>query len=136
MGTARSNERHLFLVDLLVTFVEGGPYSWFRVNNYKIDKPGTPGYRPGFEGAIGANACARLNAEDPNGGEGWLGWRNLTVETFARGLGRLKQPIEGLHEDYRKRILKEASQNDAGNLDINDVDIIVQAAIYGEIVFA
>jgi len=118
----RSAARTEFLSDCLITFVESGPYSWFAVRNYACPDGGV--------------ASARLNVEDPNA-EGWKGWRPLTVETFARGFALLRKgPVEGLSERYRAHIIGADATNDAGALDVNDVDVVLQAATLGSIVYA
>ena len=138
--TDRIPERQEFLSDLIVNFVEGGPYSWFGVRKYAWYFPDLAGGTavPGPGG--GPNAYAEIRI-DPEGGEPsdetLTHWRPLTVETIATGFEKLKAgPIAGLNEEYRARLIGSDATNDAGELDINDVDIIVQAALLGEIVYA
>ena len=40
-----------------------------------------------------------------------------------------------VHESYRQRIAEASRENDAGNIDAGDADIIAQAALLGEVVY-
>jgi hypothetical protein len=129
----RGQERSQFLNDCLITFIEGGPYSWFIVRDYKLSSSDEASAK-----LLIANPHDQSNydADPDEEPESWLK-RDLTVNLIAHGLNILKKgAVEGLHEAYRSRLLAADSINDAGDLDINDVDIIVQVATLGSVVYA
>ena len=134
-------EHQQFLADVATTFVEGGgPYSWFQVEASKWWEPklegGTATPLKTAEGLDGPNRIGRIRCEKKDT-EGYGEWQPFTFEIFERGFQRLIQgPVEGLSERYRASLIGDYMIRDAGSLDINAVDIVVQAAFYGEIVFS
>lgn len=136
LNTARAaQERHDFLVGVLMTFAEN-PYSWFNVRRYKWTLPelsgGTaPAHPNGWSNATGE---VRNNLEEegePNGP-----WLTLDAALVEKGFELMKAgPVVGLHESGRARILGQYAILDAGNLDVNDADVILQIAVLGEVIY-
>jgi hypothetical protein len=120
----RTPERTEFLKDLIITAVEGGIGYWAEVRRYNPDE-GTVEVRPQDE-------CA---TEDPNP------WRTVTVATIAKGIGRIDRgdcTFGGEPWAFGKshgRVMVASRANDAGLLDADDADNILQAALFGDIVY-
>jgi hypothetical protein len=133
-----------FLDDLVVTFVEGGVYSWFNVKDYRCPEggPTTGKVRLNRSEECDAADCP-LHGEHPaqreqrrvcssNGP-----WVPLNAALMQKGIDRIKAgPVEGLAESYRARLIGCDATHDAGDLDINDVDVIMQVAMLDEVTYA
>lgn len=121
---ARSPKRITFLSDLVTTVVESGSYlSWWRFKRYQCQ------IEPSH---------AELWADDPHKGDDGdhsMGPITLDIDLIAKGLGVIEKGVKGLHPSGAARILGASAINDAGMLDVNDADVIVQAAVFGEIVY-
>lgn len=156
----KSAERHEFLNECIITFVEGRPYSWFDVRDYKFSLPDAGGdatakvrVNRSEECDRDVNNCYACGTDtwdcvdcdaDPNGeceahAAGCMlngPWTFLGVALIAKGFGVLKKgPVKDLHESTRARLLGASAINDAGELDINDVDVVMQCALLGEVVY-
>ena len=105
----RSPERLEFLADILSTAVEGGVNYWCEVSGYRWDDAGT------------ARALLTRRGGDRH---------ELTPDVIARGLGRV------LAEEGFADIREANRDNDAGMIDAEGADVIVQAALFGEVVYA
>ncbi len=53
----------------------------------------------------------------------------------AQGIARLADSRFKINVDLRRLILSAVAEDDAGSIDADAADVIVQAAVYGEIVF-
>lgn len=112
----RSAEREQFLKDIVVGFTEDGGYNaWRRV------KPGT--YDP-------AQGRVVIFDIEEDGVE-----HEVTIETVAHGLAKLKENSFALNRGLKIAILGAAEVNDAGEIDCELADIIVQAGIFEEVVY-
>lgn len=144
-------KRHLveqeFLTDVLVTALEGGSTYWTRVTGYKYV------YRSGVgwtgracpavcaEG-LGSNAYALVRDDEDDAAS----WSAVNPQTIATGLRRLDQTPPHSHPS-RARLLavweevrlaaKEGREPDmdAGDLDADDADLLLQMGLFGEVVY-
>lgn len=126
--TKRSEERTQFLKDLIITAVEGGIGYWSFCRNYDY-KAGTV-------------EVAAMDPDDWDGDEDtlddYLEWHPVTIETMARGInlicsGECKYATRG---EYVRFMRKANRENDgAGMLDAGDADNILQAGLFGELIY-
>lgn len=119
---ARSEEREEFLADIIVTAVEGGINFWAAVSVYKWD-----GLPPREWHAV----VHQLNDDESDYVETGV---KLDIEAVARGL---KLIIDGklVNETMLTCIRRADKENDAGEIDSYDASAIVQAGLYGEVIY-
>lgn len=120
---ARSKERAEFLQDVLITAVEGGTGYWAAVSGYRYDddKPET--------------ASVTLHPLNDDTGEFDGPAHAVTIDTIAAGIGRIKRGDLSINSALRGTILNASDENDAGDIDADGADAIVQAALFGELVY-
>jgi len=122
MMTTRSPEREEFLSDILITAVEGGTGYWAQASNYNH----TPA----------ATATVTLHEYHEEDDEGIIPQHLVDLDTIEKGLDLylsfLKDRVDATWREYMAANL----QNDAGDFDAEDADVIVQFAIFGEIKYA
>lgn len=119
----RSPDREQFLADIITTAVEGGIGYWSQVSAYKW----TDG--PKLTRAV----VHPLNeADDGYVAEGL----ELTIDHVASGIARIMF-ADGVNvgATMRQAIRMADRANDAGDLDADACDLIVQAALLGSIVY-
>lgn len=129
---ARSDERTTFLRDIITTAVEGGIGYWSQCSHYQwVDRDGTVRVPVGrrLPELLAKGAFAVVYAE---GGEDPL---TIDVETVARGLKLICEGGCDLNDRIRNAIRVANHESDAGMLDADDADVIVQAGLLGEIVY-
>lgn len=132
--TRRTSEREEFLADVITTAVEGGTGYWAAVTHYQYE----------YDGIL----CLAVGkgAEGPRKGEGTRATivdeddgatHEITVETIARGIGLIARGEcqYATAEDYVRRIAAASRENDAGEIDAGDADNIVQAGLFGKLVY-
>ncbi len=135
----RSFERTQFLADVLTTAIEGGINYWGAVSTYKW-------YSPTLEGGTAEhldgmpNAYATVHEEDPDTEDGYAETGvAVGLEDIARGIGVIRRnefpKHEGISAGRRATILEASDENDAGEIDADLADCIVQAAMFGKIVY-
>lgn len=114
---ARSAERIQFLADVIVSAVEGGTGYWAAAGGYKHDEP--------------AQTQVWLHLEDdPDRKPEFVG-----IEAIALGIGRIKRDDFQINGELKKLIVEASAENDGALIDADAADVIVQAAIFGEIVY-
>ena len=129
--TTKLTPREQFLRDILCTAVEGGTNYWAQVDQIRRD-----GYRPDArvgDPGFGDWTYIGYTLHDVEGdGEEYV----VTVETVKRGLKLLTQDTKiGLRKDLRAAVMVANISNDAGEIDSEAADCIIQAGIFGEIVY-
>lgn len=134
---ARSEKREQFLADIISTAVEGGIGYWSQCSHYQWVDYSNSGnlFGPVGEKDPSKGTCATvhvLNADESGYVEEGL---EITVETVARGLGLIKSPEFGVNSRMRGEILVADVENDAGMIDSDDADVIVQAGLFGEVIY-
>lgn len=116
----RSPARTDFLANILVTIVEGGSEYWADFREYEW----TDG---AYYMMLGASV-QMLDREEPESG-----WKDISLDTIALGLGAIKRSPEKVAAS--KGILEANRENEAGNIDSNLADDIIQMALFGELVY-
>ena len=141
--STRSPEREQFLADIIIGAVEGGTGYWACVSEYKHpdDNPAAT-YAvlhealddddesvDSIEGGFGHYPAHMLAILGPPRYE--AAGKRIDVDVAARGLSVLCAEHTGIGN-----ALREANrENDAGQLDANDCDCIIQAGLFGQIVY-
>ena len=132
MGT-RSAERTEFLGDIVTTAVEGGTGYWAQVSQYQYVLDGEVKVYTGDR--VGDDTRAVLHemndAEDGYKAEGLV----LDLDAVAKGIGLIKRGEVGVGSAIKQTILLADAENDAGYIDADGADVIVQAGLLGEIVY-
>lgn len=126
--TARTPERTQFLADVLITAVEGGVNGWAAVRDYHHDA-GEPlsSSRPHAEHV----RCTLIETDE----DGRRARHEVTVDTIARGI-RLIDSEDFLIDDTIRYAVHEGSRwNDTRNIDAGAADAIVQAGLFGTLVY-
>jgi hypothetical protein len=135
MIVARSEARTQFLRDIITTAVEGGIGYWSQCSQYQwVDDHEGRVYVPVGE-RVGdcARAVIHVLSDDESGyvETGLI----IDVEVIARGLKLITDGGTNLNDRSRKLIRQADRENDAGYLDADSADVIVQAGLLGEIVY-
>lgn len=114
----RSSERLEFLKDILITAVEGGCDYWAFNRGYDPD-----------------NGVVEFleDEHDPRAAD--APWQKVDVDMIARGLAKIKQPGFKINKQTLGWIMTGDVNNDAGDIDADAADCIVQAALFGELVY-
>lgn len=113
--TKRSEERTEFLRDILITACYDGVWYW--AIGRKSDLMG--------EGSI------ELKEVDCDGAI----WHKITLDTVAKGLAKIREPGFKINKQMRGWIMAGDAENDACDIDTECADAIVQAALFGELVY-
>lgn len=130
--TTRTAEREEFLSDIITTAVEGGTGYWAQVSQYQYVMDGELHVYTGpkIEGGGTRATLHELNDDE-------TGYKDeplvVTIDTIAAGIGKIERRDVQVHSWFHERILKASRANDAGQIDADDADIIVQVALLGEI---
>lgn len=130
----RTPERIQFLSDIITTAVEGGIGYWSQCSHYQWTEDGAVHVVVGRRN-LRTDAYAVVHEATDNGD----GYRDeplmVDIETVARGIGRLVNKEVGIHATLRGSLLYANSENDAGEIDADLADCIVQAGIFNEIIY-
>jgi hypothetical protein len=118
----RSEERERFLADIICTAVEGGINFWAAVSVYKWD-----GLPPREWHAV----VHRLKDDETDYVDAGL---KLDIEAVARGV-RLIIDGELVNTTMLKGIRAADKENDAAYIDSYDASAIVQAGLFGEVIY-
>lgn len=118
---SRTPEREQYLADIIITAVEGGSGYWASFKAYRHSEPATTSvYVRDYETKDAA-------------------WVFVGLDQIEGALGRIIRgdgvDLLSLSERVRQHIVKCDQQNDAGNIDADDADCILQIAVYGKIIF-
>ena len=118
---ARSVDRAEFLGDIIITAVEGGIGHWAVCRGYDYEDPYVE--------------IGEVDFDDPYAEYPEDEWRGIDINTIAKGIGRVKDPEFRVNDVIRKNVIAANTKNDAGMIDAESADVIVQAALFGEIVY-
>jgi len=114
LQTRRSDERTEFLKDVIVTAVEGGGLNhWAACKGYD--------YRKGLVYVKGRYDTAR--------------WQEVDLDIIDQGISMFRDPAFEIGPDYRVAIHFADTANDASYLEAITADFIIQAALFGEIMY-
>lgn len=113
-------DRAEFVGDIIIGAVEGGIGYWSQCSRYRNRDE--------------VSATIHVLKDDESGYEA----EGLTLDANAveRGLKLIREGGGGIHLRLRRRLMKADESNDAGQLDAFDCDVIVQAGLLGEVVYA
>src|SRR5690349_12305629 len=134
MGRKRTPEREEFLADILTTAVEGGINDWAEVIRYKWDGREHKDYL-----AVIVDKEWAYDGDDSS--EPDFPEQTITIDVIAKGIGVIKgfdyQPnYFGDGGSYwRQFLLADRTNGDDGDYDAIVADWIVQAGLFGEIVY-
>lgn len=136
MPITRSAERLEFLRDIITGAVEGGTGYWAQVSQYQwIDSMDNDAVRVTVGERVGDEARAvlhRLNDEETDYvAEGAV----VDIEVIAKGVNLIIDGKVNVHQSYVDRIKLASRENDAGEIDSGDCDNIVQAGLFGKIIY-
>lgn len=135
----RNPKRNSFLADVLTTAMEGGIGYWSCATSYEWFDPdmtsGTASPAPGG----GGNAYATLElTEVPDGGDTV---RELNLDTVAVGLRKISSGEVQVSSKARRTVTvcnisnSTAPEDFRGDIDADLADQIVQAGMFGDVVF-
>jgi hypothetical protein len=119
--SARDAERQRLLADILIGAVEGGTGYWATVSSYEHSGPA-------------ADTSATLHEIEPGDDEHPDG-REVTTETIEQGIQKILDPHFRVCTHLRAAITHAHNECDVGGLDAEAADVIVQAGVFGEIVY-
>ncbi len=134
---ASTKDVHEFLVDVLTTFAENRQYSWFDVKDYEWVRPNLEGGTAKRTPEGWANAYGKVRVNRSEEGKRNGNWLPLDVELIAEGFRKIAvTPNKAdLGDQARARILGALAIQDAGMIDINDADVILQVAVLGSVIY-
>lgn len=119
----RSAARAEFLHDILIGFVEDGcTNTWRSIDAWHYDEAD-----PSQAWAVFIEDDDDLGADAPK--------HRVTIETIARGLSALQAGDVHMGARMLGSILAADAENDAGDIDAYDADAIVQAGVFGNLVY-
>lgn len=126
-----TDSRKQFLHDVFTEALEGGINYWAGIAKYRWSL-GAPDYAVDLDGFYAVVQDAESDTE-----------YRVTRATIQKGVATLRQwsrepHVEGTnrcHPSYTKRILAASAMNDASEMDASDADIVVQAGLFGEIIY-
>lgn len=111
-----SNKRIEFLKDVIVTAVESGATKhWASPRDYD--------YRKGY---------VELKKNDSTHDR----WHVVNIEIIDQGLTRIRAPGFNIFAEYRSNILWASVVNDTSHLEGITADIIIQAGLFGAIMYS
>ena len=118
---ARSIARQDFLASVLVTAVEGGINYWAIMTGYHWKQ----------DENHNLTSAEVMVLPDEDGAE----WHKVTVGKIARGIQPILSTDFAVREDILRSIAGANVTNDAGEIDSEAADVIVQAALFGKLVY-
>lgn len=129
----RTAERTEFLEDIITTAVEGGTGYWAGVTQYQwrssVIADGALQRAAGKLREGEGTRATIVDREDDN--EAY----DITAETIAAGIGKIKRGEAQVNGTIKESILTGDSENDAGYIDGDGADAIVQVALLGAITY-
>ena len=117
----RTPERTCFLADVLVTAVEGGISYWCDHQNYSWAQDEETDYM--------TDAFVEVDAGD---GKGWMA---VTLDTIEAGIAKVKESGFLINSGVLSDILIGDNNDDGGDVDSIAADCIVQAGLFGEVIY-
>ncbi len=134
----RSPERAQFLADIICTAIEGGTNGWATVFAYRwMDRETEQDLPPQEVYAIIGDTeefydldgdLTRQEVLDQIG-------KKIDIEVIATGISKALSDDFRINGTIRECIRVGDNENDAGMIDADAADVIVQAGLFGEIVF-
>lgn len=125
---SKSIERQQFLFDVFVTAMEGGIGYWSIASEYHWQNENKEDLE-GFYALI-----SDCEAEDDEDGEFPKDSR-IDQDVIVKGINKIIKGEVKISDVIRQRIIEASRNNDAGEIDANDADCIVQVGLLGELIF-
>lgn len=113
--------REEFLDDIIITAIEGGIGYWSVCHKYEWD--GKP------------EVTAVIQEFDESDGEVTGPKITLNRDLIIKGINKVLAGESGVADRMVKLIAGANATNDGGDIDADGADVIVQAAIFGELVY-
>jgi hypothetical protein len=142
MTTEAQTNRQDFLRDVAIVAAEGGIGYWSSCTRYRWSKDGS------LDNMLPFPELRIVASESPEDFDGELlpGVKSektddmglevtITADTIRKGLSLIEQRDDICGSDMRKLIIGASKTNDAGDIDADAADVIVQAGIFGKLVF-
>lgn len=149
---ARSAEREQFLADVLTTAIEGGIGYWSQCTQYQWVDDEQVRVVVGKRQGDTAHATIHVLKDDESGYEDE--GHDLTPDVIAKGFGILRKLVADrtnfnghpalstpdgrdayLSVSHRTHLMGAYTECEAGDIDSDDADNIVQLALFGKIVY-
>ena len=128
----RSDAECAFLTNIVAIAVEGGIGYWSWCSDYRW-------YSPTLSGGSALHQDDKCNAyatireiEEPAEVDGAI---HLDLDVVAKGLARLLHPGFAVRSDIAAAALEARETRDAGLIDAEIADCIVQAGLFGKLVY-
>jgi hypothetical protein len=128
-NTPRTEARKEFLHGVFVTALEGGIGYWSNCERYRWWK----GDEATLENADLDNFHAVIHIPDEDDAD--KATRVVNIDTIARGINAIVKGDVRLNQQIRNWITCDNRDNDGGNIDSDAADCIVQAGLFGEVVY-
>lgn len=113
--------REEFLDDVTITAIEGGIGYWSVCHSYKWDDE--------------PEVTAVIQEFDEGTGEPYGDKITVNRALIRKGIKQVISGEAGVHESMVKLIAGASAANDGCDIDADAADVIVQAAIFGELVY-
>ena len=124
-----AKQRRQFLCDVLLGAADSGIYYWVKkARRYMWDEE--PGGEFPWSSWVTA-AYVEVIPEDSD----ITTWMPIDIEVIDRGIQRILEPTFRINESLRRDIAYGNLMNDAGEIDADGADCVVQAGLFGEIVY-
>ena len=124
MSKAKTDSRKQFLFDVFVTALEGGIGYWAVAEEYHHSKED----KEDLEGFFAKVSDCEGNTFPDN--------LRIDKDVIVKGLNKIVNDNDlKISETIRERIKESNRLNDAGLIDADDADCIVQVGLLGELVF-
>lgn len=124
----RSAERTDFLANVLVTAVEGGVGYWSYARRYEWEEDDQDNLT-----SASVELAVIGDADDAREDGRKITWMPVDLDTIARGVRRIL--AKGFSSVRFESITFGSKENDAGAIDSDDADLIVQVGLFGEAVY-
>ena len=126
MSTAtKSQERVQCLADILMAAVEDGCLNgWRRVSKYRVEQADS-------NDVLSPVLDASVTVHDVEDGKTYA----VTLDTIATGLGRIERGEVGCNTEIREAVKHAQRENDAGYFDSYSADAVMQAGLFGELIY-
>lgn len=116
MPTARNDERKQFLTDVLTTAVEGGINYWASVDEYEWDVP------------LGEAYVVVRDMEDDT-------THRVDLDVIAKGIGIEVAGKWDPGSYFAQFVIANRTNGKDGDFDASVADVILQAGIFGKVVY-
>lgn len=139
--TKRSEERQQFLWDIMTTALEGGVGYWSVADEIDAHRPEDVFDWHYNSYVLYCTDGGKEPVDCGNGTDDPCKGHKVTPETVAKGLGlgtlnEEKGKDIGWHYSRRKHVITANRENEAGDIDADDADCIVQLGVFGRVIFS